>query len=517
MDPLGLAPNIVLNISKERENDFEIREIGYVTPYQITQFTKYSDLGIFKRVKDYADMDIWGLAEISSMKLIVESFDRFTAGGTSRNDAKIKHIVDLADIYVEPILRDKLSVGISTVSETLEYIDLTKSAGFGCGSTKEAFVRQHLTEANEYLNNRELLLDYIPVWTVTAKDEVRMRGKLPRTIQAPPVLYQLAHQLYFKKQTLSLFSDPDNSVFRPGIELPGNWHSIVKDLIMHKDKQFETVYFEWDGKTFDASQPRPIRMFSGHIRVKNLICSDADRAIAAHLYRHEGWRINLLPNGKLVETGQGLASGSPNTTPDNCISHLVMIFGCWVESGREPSRFHKFTIRSGLSIFGDDGIAAGHSDDDVSFFRQLPDLWFDLYGVPCILHESTKLSEVTFLGFRSSSETDLGKLVAVPADPVKLASSLLLKGRNVDPLTVLQQGVAHRHLYSLYRFNTPDCEGLCDALDADLLEYVNSLEPNYGGSPQFEKLKFFSTCPWISLVTNLNTDSVLELLSEHMD
>ena len=513
---MGQAPTVLIYDSRPRENNFEIRDVGRVTPYTIHQQTKHSDLGIFEHTKAYSDLDVWGLANISSISDILESFNRFTAGGTTRNDAKIKRIVDLAEDYVEPIFADRLKVGPSTIPETIEYLDLDKSAGFGCGVDKRYFVDNYLGIIYEYLTNRHLFIDYLPIWTVTAKDEVRAIGKLPRTIQAPPALYQVGMQFYFKKQTQLLFSTPESSVFRPGIALPDDWHFIASALTTFKNKNDKSIYFEWDGKTFDASQPRDIRMFSGKCRVKHLIASDKDKAIAAHLYRNEGWRLNVLPDGSLKETAQGLASGSVNTTPDNCISHLVMIFGCWVESGRRPQDFHKFVIRSGMSIFGDDGIAAGHTDDDVDFFRQMPVFWLDLYGVPCLVNESSKISDVTFLGFRSSSDSPLGKLIAVSADPTKLASSLVLKGKNVEPLVVLQQGVAHRRMYSRFRLNTPDAIPMCDALDLDLQNYIASLKPNYLGDPEFTILEHFATCDWRTLLGENVDDGIIRELRKEL-
>jgi hypothetical protein len=495
-------------VAGEWADDTSIVTVGAVPNYRLKQTTKFVQNPFFPRFSKLADPKKWGLARVDLTQQIFQSFDRFNAGIGLRPDEFIESCVADGLDEFSRMFSKQLSQTPSSVAEVIGYLDASKSAGFGHGGTKQTFMDAHHPLLVSYLEDLDLMDTLLPIWAVTGKDELRAKEKVVRTIQAPPVIFQACVQKYCKKATEALFSSPTLGPFKPGIAIPQEWEWIVHRLEAYSGQfgDFTTQYMMADIKTFDAGQPPAVRKFSLKLRLRHLKVTPLEKEHVEKLFRNLVYRVNLLPDGSLVLTRQGMGSGDPNTTSDNCLNHLFEWFVMWKLAKKNPHKFSLFVEQTGMCLFGDDIVAAAHSEIHLAFYTFARDNWEKTFGTPIKMFFNSDISKVDFLGRRSATDDEFGRYNCVPADPIKLASSLIFKSHPASELKkILQQAVAHRTMFSACRLDyNSEFHPYADALDEDCRELAAFADHTIGSTyaPDYVSIRFLLTCHWEILISS---------------
>jgi hypothetical protein len=207
-----------------------------------------------------------------------------------------------------------------------------------------------------------------------------------------------------------------------------------------------------------------------------------------------------------VLTRQGMGSGDPNTTSDNCLNHLFEWFVMWKLAKKNPHKFSLFVEQTGMCLFGDDIVAAAHSEIHLAFYTFARDNWEKTFGTPIKMFFNSDISKVDFLGRRSATDDEFGRYNCVPADPIKLASSLIFKSHPASELKkILQQAVAHRTMFSACRLDyNSEFHPYADALDEDCRELAAFADHTIGSTyaPDYVSIRFLLTCHWEILISS---------------
>lgn len=443
-------------------NNFEIFKIGHINNYHSKFATKYVDNVAFEAMKKYTSGDYYR-APIGNLAKGRESFQRYEVGGETRDYKFIQDNYDTVFNVLVGINRPHLYGDLMTDLEAIAIQDPNKNPGYGMKhTTKERAIREYYDGLLYIYNNPHTVYDIIPVWIVALKDEIRSRLKLPRTFQFPPMWFGMLIQKYTKLSNISFQETWEDGPYCIGMSIPQDWPRLVKRWTRRGEP---THFIEWDGKTFDASQPSMVRWLCYHIRDQCLRETMGEDYTTEMSNDFEHWfywcvnRLNLLFDGELCMTQQGMGSGDPNTSVDNSIAHLAQLLYCWIRHGYSPWKFPAFIQNVGLSIFGDDGCATLMEEDEsyLTFFKALPTLWNDIFGVPLKLTMHDKLEDLTFLGRRSSASSGPGAVIPVSSDTDRLISSIIYKKSSKHTLLAdLQQLSAYQELLSAYCFVDTD-------------------------------------------------------------
>lgn len=451
--------------------------------HQVNPTPKFSDNPVFENAHfEEPNAADFGMAPFWDVAKIYESFSRFEVGGSNRDIEFIREHYDIAVEVVSTIFNGHLDGRVLDIHEIVDQVDPNKSAGYGYRHANKGLnIRDHYENFSELCEEPEWTFDIVPIWTVAGKEEIRAKVKDPRTFQFPPQLYHMQVMRYTKYANLKLQSDWRATPSKVGMSLPDDWPEFVTALISKKPDVIPT----WDGKTFDASQACEFRWMCKDIRLKCWNGDGADEAdyYLEHLYYWAGHSVCMMPDGLLVLVNQGMKSGDPNTTVDNTITHVVMLFYCWIRCGMNPWKFPAFVRRVKFGLFGDDGIASYvNSDEEAAcFFRHMAENWERTFGVPLKLSLNKDMTEATFLGKRSLSVHGDGLLTPCVSDTGKLVASMLEKcAIGSGQLEKLQQLVAYRSLLAPFVYSEdPRCRSLLTEFDRCVIPWVKEEASKY--------------------------------------
>jgi len=469
----------------EGENSFVFPGIVNNTFGRFT--TKYDDNPYLGALKEF-DSGMYRLADISDKSKVYDSFQRFADAGASRDTAFLrKHMVEVTEIcssIFSPYLRGR----VMKYHEVIAAMDPDKASGFGFRMPKKgAAIAEHYYKLKELLKDEDSLFTYVPLWQVAPKDEIRHVEKLPRTFQYPPLWFHMWFTKYTKTQNLYLMNDWTTTPSRVGISIPDDW----PELVWMMKKRGEDISVDWDVKQFDSSQFSDFRYLCKDVRMEGYRLSpmnytkdelDHIDKVLEHLYYHSRVRVNLMPDGNIFITRQGMGSGDPNTSIDNSITHIAMLCFVWIYLGFRPWDFPAFARRVHVGVFGDDGIASYRSDDlvAVSFFTGLDAAWKTLFGVPCITNIHTRWSDFTFLGKQCVGEKGVALFTPMVSDWQRLVGSLLYKHpRKGDILTDLQQLTAFRSLLANFHYTDQVTKDLVLRFDEVVKPVVRKLQAEH--------------------------------------
>lgn len=169
-------------------------------------------------------------------------------------------------------------------------------------------------------------------------------------------------------------------------------------------------------------------------------------------------------------------------------------------------------FKSGICLFGDDGVCAAHDQQAVDFLTELPNTWHTLFGAELKMKFSHDISGVGFLGKRSLGNDSWQIYVPVTADLDRQISSLVLKGkRSMTTVQRLSKLVAHRLLLCGFDFESgPVSEETksqndlgrqhLKTLDTYLRSYVQDNEKLNAENPDWRQLSYYALCPAQSLL-----------------
>lgn len=445
---LGVSPSPVIDYDTDF-NDYPSGNVksGYLDgPYNLLKQTKFDEV---IDCSEFTTGD-YKLAHPENMKQINESMARFEKVQPFREtpifDNFRKEIKEVLQSLFGPQLNQKpISYELA-----LSLQDLSKGGGYDC-TLKEHALRKEPNFLRDMVTCDYMWIFDVILWVVAGKDEVRLNTKPVRTYQSSPFWYHLYMTRFVKPQNEAFLEKRHSSSVVLGLELPREWPMIVHRL----EKYGPDTFLEWDGQTFDASLMNKLMLLIGEMRSEGLRLQGAEKQRFEHMWLFNVYRLNLMPNGHILATFQGKASGDSSTSSDNSMAHIANLLIIWCNQGLHPWQFPLFLDRIGLCIFGDDAVASYHSELSIysSFFNNLADMWKANFGVNCVVKFSKQLDGISFLGKRSATSDGLERFMPVVADRDRQMSSLSLKNRYKNgPIGKLQRLVAHRQLLSMDEF-----------------------------------------------------------------
>jgi len=386
--------------------------VGYVENVKFPQKVRsIRDDSLDSVVGSFLTPGKWKISQVGDMSTIHPEMQKYDVPKTyavSKNMYKTWRSYCLKNLHLA--LDTSIYPWKQTCSNTDVLLSLKKSGAGGVGfkGKKEDLLFKLGAFALNVLDHpRWALTTYPTVWTTLQKEEVRLSEKNPRTFQFPHAIYHLVGT----KVSLNLNNSfkknwketPFVVGFSPQNDLDDLFSRWLKDGILG-------TLVTWDGVNFDRSLPRFIMKIVRDYRMTfaqmcELHGDKNDHSeIIKLVYKQLIDRVHILPDGTLYYTTGGNPSGSPNTTFDNCLAHLILFcimhkLHCMRFQDFPHPDFTDFVTEVGLSFFGDDGAAACHDEATLNFFREVPKYWSQLTDRECKMEFHETLDSFVFLGY----------------------------------------------------------------------------------------------------------------------
>jgi hypothetical protein len=487
---------------------YPLPTLGWLPTYSLadTRYQTERDLDEL-----FATSGAYALADTRNKREVVTSFAKYATREYNRQSvtAMLAQALTLTAAVTPRVQATKL-----TPYETIGQVKGTKASGYLCNGTKGKFHSLFLNEMQEALVDPTSLMECVPIFVLISKDEVRLTKKECRDLGFPPVWFSnlaMMHEKDFFLVTLESFM---KSPIKLGIPLPQAWPHIIQELrrFMPSSDSFQSSYHDWDASQFDRSHPIEVTLsWHNFMLIKECLWIQTDSQVAAYLSFWSCFRIFYLPDGRVVLVSAGIYSGDVSTSNKNSYFHIVRLALCWISIFKTTGGFRTFMFKSGICIFGDDAVCAAHDPMALRFLTELSSTWYTLFGSELVMHKSTDISGVSFLGKRSLGNDSWQSVVPVTADLDRQISSLVLKGkRSMTVVQRLSKLVAHRLLLCGFDFESGPVSVETNVqnqlgrqhlaiLDAYLQDYVKKYEKLNAENPDWRKLVYYALCPPQSL------------------
>lgn len=308
-------------------------------------------------------------------------------------------LYDLAFDYVcQKLTRHFEKLSFHTVEIAMSTMDLTTSSGIPWGSlgikTKKEFFEH--PEIRSYLaSNRWFNPAYPPLWKVWPKIEWRsgvdIDNKKVRTFIIPPPDLVFGGKLVYGHQNYGLMDFWWSAYgFNP---YAGGTDRMAQKLLLYQ------LYLIYDVSGWDRKLPNLKDVY----RIRHQSINPAYFAMAHFLAKTFCKSFIVLPDGRVFKKKVGNNSGSPNTTSDNIIAHLIILFYCLLVLYKGDVKLAEQCV---AFIFGDDNAVGLILPDgcSVDSFKSLVESTF----IECFSHfgleldpvlVTTDIQDVNFLGF----------------------------------------------------------------------------------------------------------------------
>lgn len=433
----------------------------------------------------------YALSRVDQLSEIVKSHEKYAEPCPLRDVAFIESFDksnELDDLLwrifgkhmIAPMMSDENVIGIQ---------ELKKGSGCGCSSLKATCWHDNPFLLLEVLKNPSLMLCQIPIWTLSGKLEVRDVSKPCRCYMIAPMWMSAVQQKFTKLQNLTMMAARFKIPSAVGMRVPEDWYELYTRLHEHEEPDYKIKFFLSDIKLWDSVQYRSVLWRTARLRCRALGLTGEEKKL---FYHYVYWTINrvvLLPDGDLVLTKDGNASGKPDTTFDNGINQIQMHAMLWHDLYGTFSGFEMFLQRAKEFTNGDDIISACVNAADEDFYRALPGLWKKRFGSEMKSELVEEWSAVHFLGAQPISSVWPGCVLVKPYDIPRQMANLVHKGNKpskFDPFIELQRGFGHRNLLAATCVN-PTHEEL-DTLKECIGDLITDYNPVMQNHPEWKKL-----------------------------
>jgi len=486
------------------EDGYPLPVLGRLPPYSFgdTRYQTERDLDEL-----FETSGLYSLAHTTNKREVITSFAKYATREYDRQSVTNQLAQALAlTASVTPRVQATKLTPIETIGQTKG----NKAGGYLCNGTKGKFHSLYMNEMQEALEDPRSLMECVPIFIVNPKDEVRLKTKPCRDIGYPPVWFSDLVVMYEKDFFLVTLESFMNSPIKLGIPLPQAWPTIIDDLLRFRPnpEKFRSLFSEWDASQFDRSHPIEVTLsWHDFMLLKECVFIATDCQVAAYLSFWSCFRIFYLPDGRVVLVSAGIYSGDVSTSNKNSYFHIIRLALCWITTFKTTEGFRTFMFKSGICLFGDDGVCAAHDQQAVDFLTELPNTWQVLFGAELKMKFSYDVSGVSFLGKRSLGNDSWQKYVPVTSDLDRQISSLVLKGkRKMTTVQRLSKLVAHRLLLCGFDFESgPVSEETksqndlgrqhLKTLDNYLRSYVQDNEKLNAENPDWRQMTYYALCP----------------------
>lgn len=272
--------------------------------------------------------------------------------------------VTYADIMLREYLRS---------TPTMEFdIDLDTAPGaiyrkYGCKDKYTAIG----TDIYDYYRTGS----FIPIWSLSGKAEFQgpeeLKEEKIRTFMGPPLEFLIKQKVLFTNQNTNLkncCNDPSQWIKYGFVKQYGGFHKLFKNM-----EKFDLV---WTGDVSGYDRSLQVQPEVYALRSKYLsIDSEKLRQELDYVVYHTINSTLLLPNGALFQRNCGNNSGSLNTTTDNSIAHVIMMFRflikAWYDHYGAMPTYADIMMNCEVNIMSDDNCGSLNSQafglDEFSF------------------------------------------------------------------------------------------------------------------------------------------------------
>lgn len=253
----------------------------------------------------------------------VEMFDHpFT-----HPDAKFENVTDRIpkELNQDPIWKLAFDMVISYLMhyipmERPKYDDLYMDFNTNPGYPENIYWNQKRDVPCQRIND-DLYCKYETYyWNLAMKRERLPMDKIlsdkMRSFMMPSMVYLMLQKIFSQQ-----FNEHLKKV--PWIAYGLNWHRKGWHQLMSRFERFRHKS-DWDVKYWDKRFP--LKYWCYKIREKFLIMDNAEKDLFWNIAKDEITPNVILPTGEVLQLQAGQCSGSENTTADNCIAHLLIIF-----------------------------------------------------------------------------------------------------------------------------------------------------------------------------------------------
>jgi len=254
--------------------------------------------------------------------------------------------------------------------------------------------------------------EFTPLVKVSGKEEylkfTKIQSNDQRCFEIFPVhetTLQMMYNQYFNKQ---LYKHCDKMFIKVGTSFQaGGFHRLF-DLPPEEE---DWIHFMGDVSKFDKNFAAKLRNQCKLIRIRCYKGPHPEqfKRSMEHIYRNENQTYFMMPWGQIILKDQGMNSGSVNTTPDNSIAHLIVLYayiyhhrdliydrlGIRIESWRDIEKVLK------ACIYADDHTGRIHRSLEELAAFETREGWYRRYGFT-LKKEDDKVTDspvgLTFLG-----------------------------------------------------------------------------------------------------------------------
>jgi hypothetical protein len=424
--------------------------IGRANHYKYIQKNDFVDSEYFAPMAKYCNSN-YALSRVDQLSEIVKSHEKYAEPCLLRDVAFIESFdktTELDDLLwrifgkhmIAPMMSDENVIGIQ---------ELKKGSGCACSSLKATCWHDNPFLLLEVLKNPSLMLCQIPIWVLSGKLEVRDVSKPCRCYMIAPMWMSAVQQKFTKLQNLTMMAARFKIPSAVGMRVPEDWYELYTRLHEYEEPDYKIKFFLSDIKLWDSVQYRSVLWRTARLRCRALGLTGEEKKLFFHYVYWTINRVVLLPDGELVLTKDGNASGKPDTTFDNGINQIQMHAMLWHDLYGTFSGFEMFLHRAKEFTNGDDIISACVNAADETFYRALPGLWKKRFGSEMKSELVEEWSAVHFLGAQPLSSVWPGCVLVKPYDIPRQMANLVHKGNKpskFDPFIELQRGFGHRNL-----------------------------------------------------------------------
>lgn len=252
------------------------------------------------------------------------------------------------------------------------------------------------------------------------KDELRVEGKPPRSIDGSPLEDHVEYRMLFGELDAQMnLLDKRLSMYGPGIDLQSQAGSKLAELLTNNEYR----PFIYDVRGWDTTVSKQLYLAAAY--VTNIIYSDSVSNQKARIaFMMQTCNAPIISGQHIIRPEKGMRSGFPGTAPKNTTIHLIVFFYCvaklYFKRDNVYPTFNQMIEDIFVICYADDIAATVRNPlmfdilNGKTLAKEMTDLGFEIVdprGKTNIVEESIPHNQINFLKHTPIIDENLGRFI----------------------------------------------------------------------------------------------------------